>query len=121
MLLPRLLGATTIAFSAAIMAHPPLMAGPSGMLDRDGRLPRDVRLLMYAMGVRDMALGAAMLCAPSPRAMRVAVSARVAADLGDAVVFGLGLPRRRHRAAVAAMAGGWAAVCAASLRGLPAE
>ncbi|WP_186355847.1 hypothetical protein [Streptomonospora sp. PA3] len=121
MLVPRALGAVTIAFSAAIMARPRLMAGPSGHARPDGHVPRDIRLLMYAIGVRDMALGALMLCAPNPPAMRAAVTARVASDLGDLAVFGTRLPRARQRAAVGAAAAGWAAVCAYSLRHIPAD
>ncbi|GAA4900827.1 hypothetical protein [Streptomonospora salina] len=121
MLVPRTLGAVTIAFSAAIMARPHLMAGPSGHTAPDGSVPRDTRLLMYAIGVRDMATGALMLTAPGPAAMRAAVAARVACDIGDALVFGTRLPLRRQRLTVGAAAAGWASVCAYSLRHIPTD
>ncbi|MDT0303719.1 hypothetical protein [Streptomonospora wellingtoniae] len=121
MLVPRLLGAVTIAFSAAIIARPRLMARPSGHAGPDGQVPHDIRLLMYAIGVRDMALGALMLCAPGPAAMRAAVAARIASDLGDAVVFGTGLPRAEQRLKVGAAAAGWAAVCAYGLGHIPSS
>ncbi|KIH96723.1 hypothetical protein LP52_23425 [Streptomonospora alba] len=120
MFVPRMLGAVTIAFSAAIMARPRLMAGPSGYTDPDGTVPHDTKLLMYAIGVRDMATGALMLTAPTPAAMRAAVAARVACDTGDALVFGTRLPRLHQRLKVGAAATGWAAVCAYSLRHIPA-
>ncbi|QBI54331.1 hypothetical protein [Streptomonospora litoralis] len=120
MLLARFLGAVTIAFSVAIIARPRLMADPSGHTAPNGRVPHDVRLLMYAIGVRDMALGALMLGAPNPPAMRAALAARVASDLGDLVVFGTRLPRPGQRLKVGTAAGGWAAVCAWSLRRIPA-
>ncbi|WP_461002667.1 hypothetical protein, partial [Streptomonospora sediminis] len=120
MLVPRFLGAVTIAFSAAIMARPRLMADPSGYTGPDGRVPRDIELLMYGIGTRDMALGALMLCAPNPAAMRAAVAARVAADTGDLLIFGTRLPRAEQRLKIGAAAAGWAAVCAYSLRHIPA-
>ncbi|MDA8371429.1 MAG: hypothetical protein M0026_16415 [Nocardiopsaceae bacterium] len=116
MRLARFLGAVTIGFSAAIIARPRLMADPSGHTGPDGRVPRDTRQLMAAIGVRDMAIGALMLGAPTPAAMRAAVLARVASDVGDLVVFGIGLPRPEQRLKVGVAAAGWAAVCAYSLR-----
>ncbi|WP_046468339.1 hypothetical protein [Allosalinactinospora lopnorensis] len=116
MQLPRLLGAATIAFSTAFIVRPRLIAGPSGHTGPDGRVPRDTRLLMNAIGVRDIAIGAAMMCAPNGPALRAAVAARVASDLGDALVFGFGLPERAQRLKIAAAAASWAAVCAYSVR-----
>ncbi|GAA3744147.1 hypothetical protein HDA32_002420 [Spinactinospora alkalitolerans] len=114
--LARTLGLVTAGYSAAITVRPELLARPCGLVAGDGRAPAPVRTLISAIGVRDTAIGLAMALAPEGRPLRVAIAARVAADAGDAVVFGLGLPDRGARRKVAAFASAWAGLCAFSAR-----
>ncbi|ONI89030.1 hypothetical protein ALI144C_05925 [Actinosynnema sp. ALI-1.44] len=110
----RVLGAATVAYSAAIIARPALLAKPCGMARPDGGVDPRIRTLIGAIGARDTAIGAAMMVVPAGRALHVALAARVASDLADAVMFGLGLPDRGARAKVVGVAAGWAVLCAAS-------
>jgi hypothetical protein len=114
--LPRVLGAITAAYSAVIAVRPAVLARPCGLVEPDGSVSPGVRTLIGGIGVRDVAIGAAMVLAPRGPALRCAVAARVFADAADAVVFGLQLPARDRRARVAGFAACWAALCAASAR-----
>jgi hypothetical protein len=109
-LLPRLLGAATAVFGAAIVARPELLLKPSGLPAGDANLHTFTRTL----GVRDLASGVAMAVAPSRRAMRLAIGVRVASDLGDLAVLGTALAGRPERNKVVAVAGGWALLCGLS-------
>jgi hypothetical protein len=110
---PRLLGAATAAYGAAIIASPALLLKPSGML-RGGRPEPEQAAFVRVLGVRDLASGLAMLFAPSRKAMRTAIAVRVASDAGDLVVLGQALKENPARPKVVAVAGGWAALCALS-------
>ena len=112
--LTRVLGAVTAAYSATIIAAPKVLARPCGLTTPAGEVVPAVRTLIAAIGARDTAIGLAMVFAPEGRALRVALSARVAADAADALIFGLALPDRSARKKVAGFAAGWAALCAAS-------
>ncbi|GAA4012244.1 hypothetical protein GCM10022247_38520 [Allokutzneria multivorans] len=112
--LTRVLGAATAAYGATITARPRVLAKPCGLTTLTGDTTAPVRTLVSAIGVRDTAIGVAMLCAAPGRALRVAVMTRVACDAADALVFGLTLPDRKARKKVAVFAVGWAALCALS-------
>ncbi|MBP2471880.1 hypothetical protein JOF53_000752 [Crossiella equi] len=114
--LTRVLGAATAAYSVAIMASPRLLARPCGLTTVTGQVSAPVRTLVAAIGARDAAIGLAMVFGTPGRSQRVAVAARVASDLADALIFGLTLPRPAARRKVAAFAVGWAALCAASAK-----
>ncbi|MDT8914717.1 hypothetical protein [Amycolatopsis sp. PS_44_ISF1] len=111
---PRLLGAATAGYGAAVLARPRVLAGPCGLIEADGRLSKSTTVLSRAVGARDLVSGLAMAVAPSRLAMTVAIGVRVACDASDAVVFGRGLPEAKARRNAALVAGGWAAVCALS-------
>jgi hypothetical protein len=108
-LLPRLLGAATVAYGVAIFAKPTLLLKPSGM-PQNAHLDTFVRTL----AVRDMASGVAMAAAPSRKAMRVAIGVRVASDLGDMAVLGRAMAGRPEQKKIVAVAGGWGLLCALS-------
>ena len=110
--LPRILGAATALYSAAVLVRPRLLAKPCGFAATD-EVPRSVAVLIRGIAVRDLASGAAMIAAPQGEPLRAAIAVRVAADIGDAVVFGTGLTRQRAPK-VAAVAALWGALCAAS-------
>jgi hypothetical protein len=112
--LTRVLGAATTAYSVAIIAKPRLLAKPCGLTTETGAVSPGVRPLVGGIGARDVVLGVAMMTAAPGRPLRLAVAGRVAADLSDALIFGLSLPDRAARRKVAAFATGWAALCAAS-------
>jgi hypothetical protein len=113
-LLTRILGGATTAYSLAIIAAPRLLAKPCGLTTATGEVSPGVRPLIGGIGARDVVIGVAMMAAPPGRPLRLAVAGRVAADLSDALIFGLSLPDRAARRKVAAFATGWAALCAVS-------
>jgi hypothetical protein len=57
--LTSLVGAATAAYSAALVAAPRILIGPCGLEDSP-----DTRTLARALGVRDAAIGLAMIAAP---------------------------------------------------------
>jgi hypothetical protein len=111
----RALGAVTAAYSVLIVAVPRVLAGPCRMTDPDGRTPTPVRVLVQAVGVRDAAIGLAMLLAPPGTALRTATLCRIAADTGDAVAFGVALPDAGSKLRIAGFAALWAALNATAL------
>jgi hypothetical protein len=116
--LPRVLGFITAAYSVAIAVRPVLLAKPCGLtegLDQRQVSPA-VSTLIGGIGVRDAAIGTAMVLAPRGRALRLAILARVAADLGDVVFFGFRLPDPSRRVQIAGFAAAWAGLCALSAR-----
>jgi hypothetical protein len=117
-MLARVLGFITAAYSIAISVRPVLLARPCGLAEgHDQRqVSPAVRTLIGGIGARDTAIGAAMVLARRGPAMRLAISARVASDLGDVVFFGSQLPDPSRRARIACFAGAWAALCALSAR-----
>jgi hypothetical protein len=85
--LPRTLGVLTAVYGASTLVRPAIFSTPAGL--SGGEPPAPVGILVRAVGVRDVANGLAMAFAPAGPALRLAVAARIAADLGDAAVFAL--------------------------------
>jgi hypothetical protein len=85
--LPRTLGALTAVYGAATLVRPSVFAKPAGLSGDEPPVP--VGILVRAVGVRDIANGLAMAAAPAGPALRLAIGARIAADLGDAATFAL--------------------------------
>lgn len=112
--LPRILGAITALYSVAIIVRPRLLARPCGLVDKEGEPLPGTSTLVAAVGARDLAIGVAMMAAPEGAALRTAIAARVASDLGDAAVFGATLPDPAARRRVAGVALAWGAACAVS-------
>ncbi|MFD4021003.1 DUF4267 domain-containing protein [Streptomyces sindenensis] len=110
--LVRWVGAATAAYGVGVLVRPALMARPCGLGDEDGSVPAPAALLIRAMGVRDAAIGLAMMAAKDRSVRQAATACRVVADLGDAVLFGTQLPDPAARRKAAAVAGGWGALCA---------
>jgi hypothetical protein len=110
---PRLLGALTLAYGAAVAARPQVLTKPAGLETAAGPSPR-ARRVARAIGMRDVLSGAAMVLAPAGRPLQRAVAVRVACDLGDVVCFGLGSPGARNKAKAVGAASGWALLCASS-------
>lgn len=115
--LARLLGLGTAAFGAATILRPEIVAVPTGLAQRDGSVPRDTRVLISLLGARDAAVGTGMVLAPRGPALRWLIAARVASDAGDAFFLSRGLANGPAGAGSALVAGGWAALCARSVRG----
>ncbi|MGJ0119712.1 hypothetical protein ACQ7HM_10940 [Williamsia sp. MIQD14] len=109
---PRVLGAITAAYSAALLVRPSLLARPCGFAPGTA-VPRSVATLIRGIAVRDLAGGVAMVAAPPGAPLTAAIGVRVASDLGDAVVFGAGLTGTRAPK-IAGFAAMWGALCAAS-------
>ncbi|WP_206309837.1 hypothetical protein [Streptomyces sp. A0592] len=108
----RIMGAATLGYGMAVAWRPAVLARPCG-LSAEG----SSALLIRALGVRDAALGAAMVLAPAGTALRTAVLCRVAADAGDALLFGTFLARSSERAKAASVALVWGALCGWTLTG----
>jgi hypothetical protein len=100
--LTSLVGLATAGYSVALVAAPHILIAPAQLEDSS-----DTRTLVRGIGVRDTAVGTAMILAPAGTARRLAVGARIAADLGDAGVFGAGLAGRGSRTKVVAFAAAW--------------
>ncbi len=83
--LPRTLGVLTAVYGLSTLAKPSIFAKPAGLSDAEP--PAPVSILVRAVGVRDVANGVAMALAPAGPALRLAIGARIAADLGDALTF----------------------------------
>ena len=111
----RALGAVTVAYSVAVVAVPKLLAGPCRMTDVTGRTPWSARVLIQGIGVRDTAIGVAMMTAPPGIALTASTLCRIASDAGDAVAFGVALPDTGAKVKVAGFAVLWAAVNAVAL------
>jgi hypothetical protein len=111
--LPRVLGAATALYGAAITARPALLLGPSGML-RGGEPEPEQAAFVRTLGVRDFASGVAISVAPGRKALCTAIAVRVASDMGDLVVLGQALRGKPERTKVMTIAGGWGALCALS-------
>ena len=114
-MLPRVLGALTAAYGAYTLVRPQSLARAAGLLQDRPASPA-TRNLGWAIGARDLVSGASMVLAPPGAPLRAAVVARVACDAGDAIGFGLAVPRS-SRVKVIAVAAGWGLICAAALRG----
>jgi hypothetical protein len=111
----RALGAVTVAYSVAVVAVPSLLARPCRMTDAAGSTPWPVRVLIQGIGVRDTAIGLAMMTAPPGVALTAATLCRIASDAGDTVGFGIGLPDADAKLKVAGFAAFWATVNAVAL------
>lgn len=83
--LPRTLGALTAVYGLSTLVKPTIFSKPAGLSGDEP--PAPVSILVRAVGVRDIANGLAMAFAPAGPALRLAVAARIAADLGDALTF----------------------------------
>lgn len=113
--IPRLLGAATAAYGAAVAAKPDVLLSPT-KLSGGGRTPSaGTALLARAVGGRDLASGLAMALAPAGTPLKAAVAVRVCADIVDLVVLGSQLPDRDAREKATMVAAGWGALCALSL------
>ena len=110
---PRTLGVLTAAYGASTLVRPAILTKPAGLAQGGPAAPVDV--LVRAVGVRDIAVGV-LMAVSSGRTQRLAVGARIAADLGDAVTWavnpGIDTDARRKTIAVAV---GWAALNALGL------
>ena len=111
--LPRVLGWLTLGYGAYTLARPQSLVHAAGLEPGPGPISRRGRLLGMAVGARDLVSGLAMVAAAPGTPLRVAVSARVACDLGDVIGLGGAVPPR-YRTKVVAAAGGWGLLCAAS-------
>lgn len=113
--IPRLLGAATAAYGAAVAAKPDVLLSPT-KLSGGGRTPSSgTTLLARAVGGRDLASGLAMALAPAGTPLKAAIAVRVGADIVDLVVLGSQLPDRDAREKATMVAAGWGALCALSL------
>lgn len=99
----------TAAYGLSTLVRPAVFARPAGL--SGPRPPDPVAVLVRAVGVRDVAGGLAMAVAPAGPALRAAVLARIAADVGDAVTFALSPnPDPAARRKAVAVGAGWGAL-----------
>lgn len=107
---PRVLGAATAVYSAAVIAKPEVLTTPTGLGDSPAS-----RTLGTAVGVRDLVSGLAVALAPSGIPLRLALLVRVAMDIGDTVVLGAAAPDKATRNKIIGITLGWAALNAVAL------
>jgi hypothetical protein len=112
--LPRIVGILTALYGVYAILRPDVI-GRHGELQSPDDRSSGVALLSATVGVRDLVSGGAIVAAPSGGVLLTALSARVAFDVGDAVVFGSLLPTPAARRKVAAVALGWGSVSAFSM------
>lgn len=107
--LPRTLGVLTAAYGLSTLVRPAIFAKPAGLSGSEP--PAPVGILVRAVGVRDLANGVAMAAAPAGPALQLAIAARIAGDVGDAVTFALSPnedPQARRKAIGVGL--GWGAL-----------
>lgn len=110
----RAVGAATAVYGLAVTLRPQWLAKPSGLVDADGRTAPDTATSLRPLAWRDAACGVAMAAAPAGPALKTATALRIAADLGDAALLGVTLPRGYRWKAVAVSIG-WGALSVAGL------
>lgn len=103
---PRLLGIGTAAFGATIVVRPETLAVPCGLTNAAGKTSPGTAVLCRAIGARDVVSGLALVFAPSPNPLRLAVVSRVATDIGDALLLGGLKPEPLTRSTLATLAAG---------------
>lgn len=108
----RIVGALTASYGLAVAIAPRVLAGPCDLTESDGSISASTKSLCRAIGVRDIASGAAMMTAAQGAPLKAATAIRVSADIGDAVGLGLSLPSAEARKKAAVVAGSWAVVTA---------
>ncbi|MBP2365234.1 hypothetical protein [Pseudonocardia parietis] len=113
--IPRLLGAATAAYGAAITARPDLLLRPVKLLADGERAEPGHKALTMAIGGRDVVSGLAMLLVPAGTPLKAAIAVRVGADVADLTVLGSQLPDRDAREKATMVAAGWGAICALSV------
>lgn len=106
----RILGAATIAYSAAAIARPAIFAKPCGLAEPDGSVSEPAARLITAIAVRDTVISLGMVLGRG-RTRQAAALARAACDYGDAAVLGARLSDPRARAKVVGVAAGWGTAC----------
>lgn len=111
--LPRALGVVTAAYGTAVAIKPDVLARPIGLTDGSRTAP-GIAVVCRAVGARDLVSGMCMATARSTPALRNAITVRVAADVGDALVFGTHLPNKDVRGKASAIALSWGVVCGLS-------
>jgi hypothetical protein len=110
---PRVLGLLTAGYGAFTLARPQSLARVAGLVTPERPASDATRNLGWAIGTRDLVSGAAMIFAPPGTALRGALAVRVACDAGDAIGFGIAVPRS-SRVKVIAVAAGWGLICASA-------
>ncbi|MEQ3552082.1 hypothetical protein WIS52_16535 [Pseudonocardia nematodicida] len=113
--IPRLLGAATAAYGAAITVKPDLFLRPTKLVTGNEQPTSGQQALTRAIGGRDLVSGLAMLLAPAGTPLRTAIAVRVASDVVDVAVLGAQLPDRDAREKATVVAAGWGALCALSV------
>lgn len=69
----RALGVITAAYSAALLVRPDVLARPAGLANATDEVPAGTRILVRAVGARDITIGLAMVFPPVGPALRTAV------------------------------------------------
>ncbi|MEJ8279651.1 hypothetical protein [Pseudonocardia spirodelae] len=113
--IPRLLGAATAAYGAAVAVKPDVLLAPAKLAGEGRPAPAGAATLARAVGGRDLASGLAMALAPAGTPLKAAIAVRVGADVVDLAVLGSQLPDRDAREKATLVAAAWGALCALSL------
>ncbi len=106
----RVVAAATVAYSAAIIVKPALLARPCGLTGADGSVPPGIAAMTRSIGARDAAVSAALIVAPAGYPLRLLTAARVISDCADAVSLSGLVSDRAAKRKVAGIALGWALI-----------
>lgn len=111
--LSRVLGVATAGVGVLEFVKTDLYTNAAGL----GPSSRALRAFHQSLGARDVAIGLGMTFAPAGPRLQAVTVMRILSDLTDAVSFGLNAPDADKRAKSLAVALGYGALCALSLRG----
>ena len=111
----RLLGLLTLLYSIVALIRPRILVTPTGLVPRPDPVPLGFKVLTRAVAARDAAIGLAMMLAPMTAPLAWVIGLRIAADVGDAAVFGAQVGDASARWKTVGVAAGWAVLNALAL------
>ncbi|MER5387720.1 hypothetical protein [Saccharopolyspora sp. NPDC002686] len=101
-----MLGIGTAAIGATVVVRPETLAVPCGLTGTAGTTSPGTAALCRGIGARDVVSGLALVFAPSPDPLRLAVVGRVMTDISDALLLGSFRPVPPARGTLATLAAG---------------
>ena len=108
----RIVGLLTAGYGAASLAKPGLLAQQLKQTDVLGEPQPAALAVAQTVGVRDLVSGLSLVLLPPGRTRTAALVARVAFDVGDALLWPQVLPDPGVQKRVRAVGLGWGGLCA---------
>lgn len=107
-----IVGSLTAAYGVLEFVKPDILAKQTQMVGSHPVVADRLRTVSRVLGVRDVASGAALALASTPRQRLITTAFRVAFDLGDGITLAATLPKSAPKGKILLITGGWAALCA---------